>query len=82
MQISDENADDEYHWVRDIGERFWIDGQEYVQGTVFDIDEKETLIRERDVTYESMPGGVVFVVIGKDNFIFARRISIVSICLG
>ena len=62
------NADDEYHWVRDIGERFWIDGQEYVQGTVFDIDEKETLIRERDVTYESMPGGVVFVVIGKDNF--------------
>ena len=62
------NADDEYHWVRDIGERFWIDGQEYIQGTVFDIDEKETLIRERDVTYESMPGGVVFVVIGKDNF--------------
>lgn len=37
---TDENADDEYHWVRDIGERFWIDGQEYVQGTVFDIDEK------------------------------------------
>lgn len=32
------------------------------------LNEKETLIRERDVTYESMPGGVVFVVIGKDNF--------------
>ncbi len=62
------NADDEYHWVRDIGERFWIDGQEYIQCTVIDIDEKEMLIRQRDVTYESMPGGVIFVVIGKDNF--------------
>ena len=62
------NAEGEYHWVRDIGERFWNGGQEYIQCTVIDIDEKETLIRQRDVTYESVPGGVIFVVIGKDNF--------------
>lgn len=62
------NAEGEYHWVWDIGERFWSGDQEYIQCTVIDIDEKETLIRQRDVTYESVPGGVIFVVVGKDNF--------------
>ncbi|MCI5883803.1 MAG: PAS domain-containing protein [Eubacterium sp.] len=61
-------AEEEYKWVWEMGERFYDEDQEYIQGTVVDIDEKERLIRQRDVTYESVPGGVVFVVIDKNNF--------------
>ncbi len=57
-----------YIWVRDIGEVVKEDGKSWIRSTVVDIDEKEKLIKQRDVTYESVPGGVLFVVIGKDNF--------------
>lgn len=57
-----------YIWVRDIGEVTEEEGGEYVRSTVMDIDEQERLRRQRDVTYDSIPGGVVFLVIGRDNF--------------
>ncbi len=57
-----------YMWVRDIGEIVEEDGKRYVQSTAIDIEEKEYLIRQRDVTFENIPGGVLFIVTGKDNF--------------
>nr|MBP3599357.1 PAS domain-containing protein [Eubacterium sp.] len=60
--------DGSYIWVRDMGEVVKEGGKPWVRSTVVDIDEKEKLIRQRDVTYESVPGGVLFLVIGKDNF--------------
>lgn len=60
--------DGNYIWVRDTGSIVVCGGRKYVRSVVVDIDERERLIRQRDVTYESVPGGVVFLVIGKDNF--------------
>ncbi|MCM1245889.1 MAG: PAS domain S-box protein [Roseburia sp.] len=60
--------DGNYIWVRDTGMVIERDGRKYVKSVVVDIDEREMLIRQRDVTYESVPGGVVFLVIEKDNF--------------
>lgn len=60
--------DGTYIWVRDAGEVVEIDGVRYVQSTVVDIDEREKLRKQRDITNDSLPGGVVFVVIGQDNF--------------
>lgn len=57
-----------YIWVRDVGEVIEEDGVEYFQSTVVDMDEQERLRRQRDVTYDSIPGGVVFLVISRDNF--------------
>lgn len=57
-----------YIWVRDIGEVISDGEKKCIQSIVVDIDEKEKLIKQRDVTYESVPGGVGFFVIGKDNF--------------
>ena len=44
-------AEEEYKWVWEMGERFYDEDQEYIQGTVVDIDEKETnmCINERKV---------------------------------
>ncbi len=60
--------DGSYKWVRDVGEVVKEDGKPWIRSTVVDIDERENLIRQRDVTYESVPGGVLFIVIGKDNY--------------
>lgn len=60
--------DGNYIWVKDTGRIITHDGRKYVQSVVVDVDEREKLVRQRDVTYESVPGGVVFLVIGKDNF--------------
>lgn len=60
--------DGNYIWVRDTGRVVTFDDKKYVRSVVVDIDERERLIRQRDVTYENVPGGVVFLVIGKDNF--------------
>lgn len=57
-----------YIWVKDVGEVVIIEGKKCIRSVVIDIDEKEKLIKQRDVTYESVPGGVGFFVIGKDNF--------------
>lgn len=57
-----------YIWVRDIGEVVEEGGMEYVESMVMDIDEQERLRRQRDVTYDSIPGGVLFLVISRDNF--------------
>ncbi len=60
--------DGSYIWVRDVGRMVKRDGTSWIESTVVDIDEKEKLIKQRDITYESVPGGVLFVVVGKDNF--------------
>ena len=58
----------DYIWVKDIGEVITYNGKKCIRSVVVDINEREELIRQRDVTYESVPGGVVFLVVGKDNF--------------
>lgn len=60
--------DGSYIWVRDIGKMIEQDGECRIQSTIIDIDEKEKLIRKSKVSYENVPGGVLFLVIGKDNF--------------
>lgn len=60
--------DDNYMWVREIGKVSEVDQKKVVECIVIDIDKEEKLIKERDVTYESVPGGVFFIVVSKDNF--------------
>lgn len=61
-------AEGDYIWVKDIGEVITYNGKKCIRSVVVDINEREELIRQRDITYESVPGGVVFLVVGKDNF--------------
>ncbi len=58
-----------YIWVRDIGKVYTKeDGRKYLSSVVMDIDAKERMTREKNLAYESLPGGVIFMVVGKDNF--------------
>lgn len=61
-------ADGDYIWVRDVGKLITYEGRECIWSVVADIDEKEKFTLQRDVNYENVPGGVVSVVVGKDNF--------------
>ncbi len=61
-------ADGNYIWVKDVGEIITYEGRECIQSVVVDIDEKEKLNLQRNMNYENLPGGVVFIVVGKDNF--------------
>lgn len=61
-------ADESYIWVQDTGEVVEIEGKEYIHSVVVDISVQEELIKQRDITYESVPGGIVYIVVGKDNF--------------
>lgn len=57
-----------YRWVKDIGCLEIHEGRRHIRSIVLDIDDTECQMKQPDSTYESVPGGVVFVVIGKDNF--------------
>lgn len=58
----------DYVWVKDSGQVVTYEGRDCVRSIVVDINEQETMVKQRDVNYELVPGGVVFLVVSKDNF--------------
>lgn len=61
-------GDGDYIWVKDTGEIVNIDGRDCIRSVVVNIDMWEKMILQRDIINKNMPGGIVFLVIGKDNF--------------
>lgn len=61
-------GDGDYIWVKDTGELVNINGRDCIRSVVVDIDGWEKMALQRDIINENMPGGIVFLVIGKDNF--------------
>lgn len=60
--------DGDYIWVKDIGEIENVNGTNCVRSVVLNIDNWQKMLLQRDIINENMPGGIVFLVIGKDNF--------------
>lgn len=60
--------DGDYIWVKDIGEIENVNGTSCVRSVVLNIDNWQKMLLQRDIINENMPGGIVFLVIGKDNF--------------
>lgn len=60
--------DGDYIWVKDIGEIENVNGVSCVRSVVLNIDNWQKMLLQRDIINENMPGGIVFLVIGKDNF--------------